>query len=160
MGTPALISRQIPGERRPHRQQRPPQPRRHPGERQKYRCEPARGESPQRHNQVLRQAEQPVSLDTPGDDDAHYPLAETIEDSAIPAFADVATQHLLSEELHQALASLTPRERSVITLRYGIGDGRSRTLLEVGKDLGISRERVRQLEAVALKKMRSRLGYQ
>src|SRR5205085_230303 len=64
--------------------------------------------------------EQPVSLDTPTDDDAHYPLAETIEDSAIPAFADVATQHLLSEELHQALASLTPRERSVITLRYGI----------------------------------------
>src|SRR5207302_4916671 len=89
--------------------------------------------------QLLDIIEQPVSLDTPGDDDAHYPLAETIEDSAIPAFADVATQHLLSEELHQALASLTPRERSVITLRYGIGDGWSRTLLEVGKELGISR---------------------
>src|SRR5437868_11223057 len=110
--------------------------------------------------QLLDIIEQPVSLDTPGDDDAHYPLAETIEDSAIPAFADVATQHLLSEELHQALASLTPRERSVITLRYGIGDGWSRTLLEVGKELGISRERVRQLEVVALKKMRSKFGCQ
>src|SRR5437588_2676350 len=108
--------------------------------------------------QLLDIIEQPVSLDTPGDDDAHYPLAETIEDSAIPAFADVATQHLLSEELHQALASLTPRERSVITLRYGIGDGWSRTLLEVGKELGISRERVRQLEVVALKKMRSKFA--
>ncbi len=104
--------------------------------------------------------EQPVSLDTPVDDDAHYPLAETIEDSAIPAFADVASQHLLGEELHRALASLTPRERSVIILRYGIGDGWSRTLLEVGKELGISRERVRQLEVVALKKMRSKFRCQ
>ncbi len=104
--------------------------------------------------------EQPISLDTPVDDDAHYPLAETIEDSAIPAFADVASQHLLGEELHRALASLTPRERSVIILRYGIGDGWSRTLLEVGKELGISRERVRQLEVVALKKMRSKFRCQ
>ena len=104
--------------------------------------------------------EQPVSLDTPIDDDAHYPLAETIEDSAIPAFADIASQHLLGEELHKALASLTPRERSVITLRYGIGDGWSRTLLEVGKELGISRERVRQLEVVALKKLRSKFRCQ
>jgi RNA polymerase primary sigma factor len=104
--------------------------------------------------------EQPVSLDTPIDDDAHYPLAETIEDSAIPAFADIASQHLLGEELHKALASLTPRERSVITLRYGIGDGWSRTLLEVGKELGISRERVRQLEVVALKKLRSKIRCQ
>ncbi len=62
--------------------------------------------------------------------------------------------NLLGEELHRALALLTPRERSVITLRYGIGDGRSRTLLEVGKELGISRERVRQLEVVALMKLR------
>lgn len=104
--------------------------------------------------------EQPISLDTPIDDDADYSLAEIIEDSSIPAFAEVASQHLLDEELHQALASLTPRERAVITLRYGIGDGRSRTLLEVGKELGISRERVRQLEVVALKKMRSEFSYQ
>jgi len=98
--------------------------------------------------------EQPVSLDAPVDDEARYSLADTLEDSAAPAPAESASQHLLGEELHRALALLTPRERSVITLRYGIGDGRSRTLLEVGKELGISRERVRQLEVVALMKLR------
>ncbi len=99
--------------------------------------------------------EQPVSLDAPVDDEARYSLADTLEDSAAPAPAETASQHLLGEELHRALALLTPRERSVITLRYGIGDGRSRTLLEVGKELGISRERVRQLEVVALMKLRA-----
>lgn len=98
--------------------------------------------------------EQPVSLDAPVDDEARYSLADTLEDSAAPAPSETASQHLLGEELHRALALLTPRERSVITLRYGIGDGRSRTLLEVGKELGISRERVRQLEVVALMKLR------
>jgi RNA polymerase primary sigma factor len=98
--------------------------------------------------------EQPVSLDAPVDDEARYSLGDTLEDSAAPAPAETASQHLLGEELHRALAVLTPRERSVITLRYGIGDGRSRTLLEVGKELGISRERVRQLEVVALMKLR------
>ncbi|HET8841593.1 MAG TPA: sigma-70 family RNA polymerase sigma factor [Ktedonobacteraceae bacterium] len=98
--------------------------------------------------------EQPVSLDAPVDDEARYSLADSLEDSAAPAPAETASQHLLGEELHRALAVLTPRERSVITLRYGIGDGRSRTLLEVGKELGISRERVRQLEVVALMKLR------
>ncbi len=98
--------------------------------------------------------EQPVSLDAPVDDEARYSLADTLEDSAAPAPAETASQHLLGEELHRALVLLTPRERSVITLRYGIGDGHSRTLLEVGKELGISRERVRQLEVVALMKLR------
>ena len=98
--------------------------------------------------------EQPVSIDAPVDDEARYSLADTLEDSTAPAPAETASQHLLGEELHRALALLTPRERSVITLRYGIGDGRSRTLLEVGKELGISRERVRQLEVVALMKLR------
>lgn len=98
--------------------------------------------------------EQPVSLDAPVDDEARYSLADTLEDSAAPAPAETASQHLLSEELHRSLTVLTPRECSVITLRYGIGDGRSRTLLEVGKELGISRERVRQLEVVALMKLR------
>jgi len=103
---------------------------------------------------LLNIIEQPVSLDAPVDDEARYSLGDTLEDSAAPAPAETASQHLLGEELHRALALLTPRERSVITLRYGIGDGRSRTLLEVGKELGISRERVRQLEVVALMKLR------
>jgi RNA polymerase primary sigma factor len=106
---------------------------------------------------LLNVIEQPVSLDTPLDDEAGFSLADTIEDSATSALVETASQHLLHEELHRALALLTPRERAVITLRYGIDDGRSRTLLEVGKELGISRERVRQLEVAALKKMRPRL---
>ncbi len=103
---------------------------------------------------LLSIIEQPVSLDAPVDEEARYSLGDTLEDSAAPAPAETASQHLLGEELHRALTVLTPRERSVITLRYGIGDGRSRTLLEVGKELGISRERVRQLEVVALMKLR------
>jgi len=106
---------------------------------------------------LLDIVEQPVSLDVPVDDETRYSLADTIEDNSAPALAETASQHLLGEELQRALALLTPRERSVITLRYGIGDGHSRTLLEVGKELGISRERVRQLEVVALKKMRSQI---
>jgi RNA polymerase primary sigma factor len=105
---------------------------------------------------LLAIVEQPVSLDVPVDDEARYSLADTVEDHAAPALAETASQHLLGEELQRALVLLTPRERMVITLRYGIGDGHSRTLLEVGKELGISRERVRQLEVVALKKMRSK----
>jgi RNA polymerase primary sigma factor len=107
---------------------------------------------------LLGVIEQPVSLDAPVDDEARYSLGDTLEDSTTPAPAETASQHLLGEELHRALALLTLRERAVVTLRYGIGDGRSRTLLEVGKELGISRERVRQLEVVALMKLRGANG--
>lgn len=107
---------------------------------------------------LLGVIEQPVSLDAPVDDEARYSLADTLEDSTTPPPSETASQHLLGEELHRALALLTPRERAVIMLRYGIGDGRSRTLLEVGKELGISRERVRQLEVVALMKLRGANG--
>src|SRR2546421_2028342 len=107
---------------------------------------------------LLSVIEQPVSLDTPVDEEARYSLADTLEDCTTPAPSETASQHLLGEDLHRALVVLTPRERAVITLRYGIGDGHSRTLLEVGKELGISRERVRQLEVVALMKLRSISG--
>jgi RNA polymerase primary sigma factor len=103
---------------------------------------------------LLGLIEQPVSLDAPVDDEARYSLADTLEDTAAPALAETVSQQLLGEELHRAFALLTSREHAVIMRRYGIGDGRSRTLLEVGKELGISRERVRQLEMAALMKMR------
>jgi RNA polymerase primary sigma factor len=103
---------------------------------------------------LLHLVEQPVSLDTPVDGETHYSLAESLEDASAPAPAESASRHLLGDELHQALSTLTPRERAVVMLRYGVGDGHSRTLLEVGKELGISRERVRQLEVVALVKLR------
>src|SRR6266487_3480486 len=108
--------------------------------------------------QLLGLIEQPISLDMPVDDEAHSSLADTLEDSAAPALDEIAAQHVLSEQVHRAMAFLPPRERLVITLRYGISDGRSRTLLEVGKELGISRERVRQLEEAALERMRSHIG--
>jgi RNA polymerase primary sigma factor len=103
---------------------------------------------------LLHVTEQPVSLDAPSDVDNRLSLADTLEDPTTMAPADIASQHLVGEELHRALSTLTQRERDVVRLRYGIGDGRSRTLLEVGKELSISRERVRQLEMVALSKLR------
>src|SRR6266700_213681 len=108
--------------------------------------------------QLLGLIEQPISLDRRINDEAHSSLADTLEDSAAPALDEIAAQHVLSEQVHRAMTCLPPRERVVITLRYGISDGRSRTLLEVGKELGISRERVRQLEEAALKRMRSHIG--
>jgi RNA polymerase primary sigma factor len=111
-------------------------------------------------NALLGIIEQPVSLDAPIGNGDHFSLVDTLEDSTALEAIETASEDLPSEKLYQALASLTPRERSVITLRYGIDDGRSRTLLEVGKELGISRERVRQLEVVALVKMRCQYGCQ
>src|SRR5579871_52141 len=103
---------------------------------------------------LLHVTEQHVPLDAPADADNRYSLADTLEDRASQAPADIASRHMVGEELHRALSTLTSRERAVVTLRYGIGDGRSRTLLEVGRELNISRERVRQLEMVALMKLR------
>ncbi len=107
---------------------------------------------------LLNIIEQPISLDAPVDDDFRYSLADTIEDTTASSLAETASQNLLGEELQQALCLLTPRERSVMTLRYGIGDGLNRTLSEIGKELGISRERARQLEMRALQKMRVYYG--
>lgn len=103
---------------------------------------------------LLNITEQPVSLDVPVDDELRSSLADTLEDHATPTPIDIASRHQIGEELHRALEALTPREHSVIMLRFGIGDGWNRTLTEIGKELGISRERVRQLEMIALMKIR------
>jgi RNA polymerase primary sigma factor len=103
---------------------------------------------------LLHATKQLVSLDTPADTQNCYALVDTLEDRSAQAPADIASRHLVGEEVHRALSTLTPREYAVMTLRYGIGDGRSRTLLEVGRELSISRERVRQVEMVALMKLR------
>ncbi len=108
--------------------------------------------------QLLGLIEQPISLDMPVDEEAHSSLADTLEESAAGAPDEIAAQQVLSEQVHRALALLPARERVVLTQRYGISDGRSRTLLEVGNELGLSGERVRQLEAAALKRMRSHIG--
>ena len=104
---------------------------------------------------LLNIIEQPVSLDVSADDDSYYSAADILEDTASQVPHETASQY---EDVNLALTMLTPRERAVIMLRYGIADGQSRTLLEVGKELGISRERVRQLEVVALRKMRPFYG--
>ena len=104
--------------------------------------------------------EQPTSLDVSLDNDFRGTLADTIMDDVTPPLADTAAQDLIGEELQQSLFTLSPRERMVITLRFGIGDGRTRTLLEIGKEMGISRERVRQLEVRAMGKIRSYFGVQ
>jgi RNA polymerase primary sigma factor len=108
--------------------------------------------------QLLGFIEQPTSLDMSLDEETHFSLADTLEDSAARAPEEMAVQQEVSEQVHRALALLPPRERVVITQRYGLSDGCNRSLLEVGKELSLSRERVRQIEAAALKRMRSRIG--
>jgi RNA polymerase primary sigma factor len=109
---------------------------------------------------LLQLPKQPTSLEVHMDLERGLSLADILEDPDAPAPEGCATQHGLSEELHDALLQLKPRERSAVILRYGIGDGYSRTLWEVGKQLGISRERVRQLLETALEKLRAMSGDQ
>ena len=112
------------------------------------------GVPPARVREVLKISRDPVSLDTPigEEDDSH--LGDFIEDETALSPADRATFSMLREELANALQSLTERERQVVTLRFGLEDGRARTLEEVGKEFNVTRERIRQTEAKALRKLR------
>jgi RNA polymerase primary sigma factor len=92
------------------------------------------------------------------DEETHFSLADTLEERAAGAPEEMVARQDLREQVRRALALLPPRERFVITQRYGLGEGRSHSLLEVGHELGVSRERVRQLEAAALKRMRSHIS--
>ena len=108
----------------------------------------------ERVREIKKIAQEPVSLETPvgEEDDSH--LGDFIEDQDAPAPADAASFMLLKEQLEDVLGTLTPREKNVLRLRFGLEDGRARTLEEVGKSFNVTRERIRQIEAKALRKLR------
>lgn len=104
--------------------------------------------------EIMRVAQEPVSLETPIGEEEDSHLGDFIPDDDAPAPADAASHTLLREQLSEVLDTLTPREEKVLRLRFGLEDGRSRTLEEVGKEFNVTRERIRQIEAKALRKLR------
>ena len=108
----------------------------------------------ERVREILKISQEPVSLETPvgEEDDSH--LGDFIQDNNIPVPAEEAAYTLLREQLEEVMQTLTEREQKVIRLRYGLGDGHPRTLEEVGKEFNVTRERIRQIEAKALRKLR------
>ncbi len=103
---------------------------------------------------ILKVAQEPVSLETPIGEEEDSHLGDFIPDDEAPAPADAVSYTLLREQLDEVLSTLTNREKSVLKLRFGLEDGRTRTLEEVGKEFNITRERIRQIEAKALRKLR------
>ena len=104
--------------------------------------------------EIMRVAQEPVSLETPIGEEEDSHLGDFIPDDDAPAPADAASHTLLKEQLGDVLKTLTPREEKVLRLRFGLDDGRPRTLEEVGKEFNVTRERIRQIEAKALRKLR------
>ena len=104
--------------------------------------------------EIMRVAQEPVSLETPIGEEEDSHLGDFIPDNDAPAPADAASHTMLREQLSDVLSTLTPREEKVLRLRFGLEDGRSRTLEEVGKEFNVTRERIRQIEAKALRKLR------
>ncbi len=112
--------------------------------------------SPDRVREILRISQDTVSLEQPlGEDD--FNLSDVLEDDAAPAPSDAATRAMLSEAVRNVLADLSERERKVVRLRFGLDDGQARTLEEVGREFGVTRERVRQIESKSLAKLRQPL---
>ena len=107
-----------------------------------------------RVREIMRVAQEPVSLETPIGEEEDSHLGDFIPDDDAPAPADAASHTLLKEQLEEVLQSLTEREAKVLRLRFGLEDGRPRTLEEVGKEFDVTRERIRQIEAKALRKLR------
>lgn len=110
--------------------------------------------APDRVREIQKVAQEPVSLETPIGEEEDSHLGDFIEDEDAPAPDEAASYILLKEQLEEVLETLTPREAKVLRLRFGLDDGRSRTLEEVGQEFGVTRERIRQIEAKALRKLR------
>lgn len=108
----------------------------------------------ERVREILKISQEPVSLETPIGEEEDSHLGDFIKDDNVPAPADAAAFTLLKEQLEEVLGTLTEREQKVLTLRFGLEDGRARTLEEVGKEFNVTRERIRQIEAKALRKLR------
>ena len=109
---------------------------------------------PEKVEEILKISQEPVSLETPIGEEEDSHLGDFIEDRNAPAPADAASFQLLKEQVDEVLHTLTEREARVLQLRFGLEDGRSRTLEEVGREFGVTRERIRQIEAKALRKLR------
>jgi RNA polymerase sigma factor RpoD-like protein len=110
--------------------------------------------APEKVREIIKVAQEPVSLETPIGEEEDSHLGDFIEDAGAMAPQEAASHQLLKEQVGDVLASLTLRERKVLQLRFGLEDGRTRTLEEVGKEFGVTRERIRQIEAKALRKLR------
>lgn len=108
----------------------------------------------ERVREILKISQEPVSLETPIGEEEDSHLGDFIKDDNVPVPADAAAFTLLKEQLEEVLGTLTEREQKVLTLRFGLEDGRARTLEEVGKVFNVTRERIRQIEAKALRKLR------
>ena len=110
--------------------------------------------APDKVREILKVAQEPISLESPIGEEEDSHLGDFIPDYDAPVPEEAATHTLLREQLNEVLATLTPREAKVLSLRFGIEDGRPRTLEEVGKEFNVTRERIRQIEAKALRKLR------
>ncbi len=110
--------------------------------------------APEKVREIIKVSQEPVSLETPIGEEEDSHLGDFIEDLGALAPPDAASHQLLKDQVMEVLGSLTPRERKVLELRFGLEDGRSRTLEEVGREFNVTRERIRQIEAKALRKLR------
>ena len=109
---------------------------------------------PEKVEQMMEVSRRPLSLERPMDDEEDSFLGDFVEDEEAPAPPEVATEHILKQHMGEILETLPPREARILQLRYGLGDGESYTLEEVGQKMGVTRERVRQIEAQALRRLR------
>ncbi len=112
------------------------------------------GIEPDKALEIIKISQNPASLEAPIGDEEDSRLGDFIHDSSAPTLFDSASRELLKEQVNQVLSTLTEREKKVLELRFGLDDGRSRTLEEVGKEFKVTRERIRQIEAKALRKLR------